>query len=112
MKAAAARSELVSPPAPRIRGIGVVTGWGDDVRALSGPVEQRGERGGGLVTAPTPALDGDRFRRATRECLLAVAVAKAVRPSRGQVRGRRVQSPLAENVGQSDRIPDAAQHLG
>jgi hypothetical protein len=29
------------------------------------------------VTAPTPALGGDRFRRATRECLLAVAAAKA-----------------------------------
>jgi hypothetical protein len=35
------------------------------------------ERGTGLVTVPTPALDGDRFRRATRECLLAVAAAKA-----------------------------------
>jgi hypothetical protein len=29
------------------------------------------------VPAPTPALDGDRFRRATRECLLAVAAARA-----------------------------------
>jgi hypothetical protein len=29
------------------------------------------------VTVPTPVLDGDRFRRATRECLLAVAAAKA-----------------------------------
>jgi hypothetical protein len=29
------------------------------------------------VTAPTPVLGGDRFRRATRECLLAVAAAKA-----------------------------------
>ena len=29
------------------------------------------------MTAPTPVLGGDRFRRATRECLLAVAAAKA-----------------------------------
>jgi 3-oxoacyl-[acyl-carrier-protein] synthase II len=29
------------------------------------------------VTAPTPTLSGDRFRRATRECLLGVAAAKA-----------------------------------
>ena len=40
-------------------------------------VAPRGERGRGLVTAPTPVLGGDRFRRATRECLLAVAAAKA-----------------------------------
>jgi hypothetical protein len=30
-----------------------------------------------LVPAPTPVLDGDRFRRATRECLLAVTAATA-----------------------------------
>src|SRR5262249_17924097 len=35
------------------------------------------EHGRGLVTAPTPVLDGDRFRRANRECLFAVAAAKA-----------------------------------
>jgi 3-oxoacyl-[acyl-carrier-protein] synthase II len=30
-----------------------------------------------VVPAPAPVLEGDRFRRATRECLLAVAAAKA-----------------------------------
>jgi Beta-ketoacyl synthase, N-terminal domain len=65
---------LIDPPAPRIRGIGAVTGWGEGAQAVpEGPSEQ----GRGLVTAPTPVLDGDRFRRATRECLLAVAAAKA-----------------------------------
>ena len=60
---------------PRIRGIGVITGWGEGVARAS----RRGARGAGagLVTVPTPALGGDRFRRATRECLLAVAAAKA-----------------------------------
>lgn len=55
----------------------MLTGWGDGVHALPDAPSRRGERGQGLVTAPTPVLGGDRFRRATRECLLAVAAAKA-----------------------------------
>jgi hypothetical protein len=71
------RSDRADPPAPRILGIGVVTGWGEGIRGLPHASSQRGEHGRGLVTAPTPVLDGDRFRRATRECLFAVAAAKA-----------------------------------
>ena len=74
---AAARSRPVEPPAPRIRGIGTVTGWGEGVQALPDTCSRRSERGRGLVTVPTPVLGGDRFRRAPRECLLAVAAAKA-----------------------------------
>lgn len=77
MRTAAARPEPAAPPAPRIRGIGTITGWGEGVHALPEASSQRGELGRGLVTAPTPVLGGDRFRRATRECLLAVAAAKA-----------------------------------
>jgi hypothetical protein len=62
------------PALPRILGIGVLTGWGEGVAALR---TATAERGTGLVTVPTPVLSGDRFRRATRECLLAVAAAKA-----------------------------------
>ncbi len=72
--AAVARHAPPHPPVPRIRGIGVLTGWGEGVAALHAAT---GERGTGLVTVPTPVLGGDRFRRATRECLLAVAAAKA-----------------------------------
>jgi len=72
---AAPSSEAWDPPAPRIRGIGAITGWGEGIQALpDGPPSGDGR---GLVTAPTPVLGGDRFRRATRECLLAVAAAKA-----------------------------------
>jgi beta-ketoacyl synthase-like protein len=74
VRAGAPRSGLADPPAPRIRGIGAVTGWGEGVQALPDTLS---EGGGGLVAAPTPVLGGDRFRRATRECLLAVAAAKA-----------------------------------
>jgi hypothetical protein len=77
MSVTAVPSGLVDPPAPRIRGIGAITGWGEGIRALPDALPPHGEGGRGLVTAPTPVLGGDRFRRATRECLLAVAAAKA-----------------------------------
>jgi hypothetical protein len=51
----------------------VITGWGEGVDSLPAETPQ----GAALVTAPTPVVDGDRFRRATRECVLAVAAAKA-----------------------------------
>ncbi len=72
--ALAARRALAHPRAPRIRGIGVLTGWGEGAAALRAAAV---DRGAGLVAVPTPVLDGDRFRRATRECLLAVAATKA-----------------------------------
>jgi hypothetical protein len=71
---APARAEVAEPPAPRIQGIGVLTGWGEGVQALP---TASSDRGTGMVTVPTPVLGGDRFRRATRECVLAVAAAKA-----------------------------------
>jgi hypothetical protein len=58
-----------SLPAPRLAGLGLLVG--DDQPAPDGR-----PRPGGLRLVPTPALDGDRFRRATRECLLAVAAVK------------------------------------
>ena len=61
-------------PVPRIRGVGLITGWGEGAEALAAAPAARDAE---LVTAPTPALGGDRFRRATRECLLAVAATKA-----------------------------------
>ena len=75
--AAVAPPGLADPPVPRILGIGVLTGWGEGVPGLPDASSRPGEHGRGLVTAPTPVLEGDRFRRATRECLLAVAAAKA-----------------------------------
>ena len=61
-------------PAPVLRGVGLRTGWGD------GPPDQHSELPQGprgLVPVSTPALQGERFRRATRECLLAVAATHA-----------------------------------
>ena len=77
MSGAAARPELPDPPAPRILGIGVVTGWAEGLPGLPDAPSGPAGHSRGLVTAPTPVLNGDRFRRATRECLFAVAAAKA-----------------------------------
>jgi beta-ketoacyl synthase-like protein len=59
--------------APRIRGAGLLTGWGEGVAAI--PAEPATPAA--LHTVPTPGLSGERFRRATRECLLAVGAVRA-----------------------------------
>jgi beta-ketoacyl synthase-like protein len=64
----------VCVPAPRIRGVGLLTGWGEGVQAFQGV---RPDAGLGLVAVATPSLAGERFRRATRECRLAVAAVRA-----------------------------------
>lgn len=75
---------------PRIRGVGVLTGLGEGVAALA-PGLPAGSTD--PVTVPTPRLSGDRFRRATRECLLGMAaVAGATADGgidRGALRGER-----------------------
>ncbi len=60
----------------RVRGVGLLTGWGDGVAAL--PEDARrvaGDRR--VVPVATPSIAGERFRRATRECLLGVAAVDA-----------------------------------
>jgi hypothetical protein len=61
----------------RVRGVGLLTGWGVGAAALPG--DARAAAGGRRVIAMArPALDGERFRRATRECLLGVAAVEAM----------------------------------
>jgi hypothetical protein len=61
-----------SVTAPRLRAAGLLTGWGRGVGAL--PADARAAAAGRpVVSAGRPAVAGDRFRRATRESLLAVA---------------------------------------
>jgi len=60
----------------KVAGVGVLTGWGEGIAAL--PADARAAAAGrAVVPLATPALAGDRFRRATRECLLGVAAAEA-----------------------------------
>jgi 3-oxoacyl-[acyl-carrier-protein] synthase II len=60
----------------RVLGVGLLTGWGSGVAAL--PEDARRAAGDRrIVPLATPPLAGERFRRATRECLLGVAAVEA-----------------------------------
>jgi 3-oxoacyl-[acyl-carrier-protein] synthase II len=60
----------------RVRGVGLLTGWGAGVGALPDDARRAaGERR--VVALPPPPVTGERFRRATRECLLGVAAVEA-----------------------------------
>lgn len=60
----------------RLLGVGLLTGWGTGVLAL--PADARRAAGDRrIVTMARPAIAGERFRRATRESLLGVAVVEA-----------------------------------
>jgi hypothetical protein len=65
----------------RVLGVGLLTAWGEGVGALPDDARRAaGERR--VVPMATPAIAGERFRRATRECLLGVAaVGAALRES-------------------------------
>lgn len=61
--------------APSLRATGLYSGWGRGLAAL--PTDARvAAAGRAVVSTGRPQLSGDRFRRATRECVLAVTVVK------------------------------------
>ena len=68
-----------------VAGVGLLTGWGEGAAAL--PADARAAaRGRRVVTLARPALAGERFRRATRECLLGVAAVEALLRDTGLAR--------------------------
>jgi hypothetical protein len=55
-----------------VQAVGVLTGWGEGVTAL--PADAReAATAHPVIRLTRPPLEGERFRRATRECLLGVA---------------------------------------
>jgi hypothetical protein len=60
----------------RVRGIGLLTGWGAGVAALPADAAVAAEGRRVIALAPPPS-EGERFRRATRECRLGVAAVEA-----------------------------------
>jgi 3-oxoacyl-[acyl-carrier-protein] synthase III len=66
-----------------LEAVGVITGWGEGLHAL--PDDAAGASGGqSSLTIERPSLDGERFRRATRECLLGVAAVQAMLAKSGR----------------------------
>src|SRR5438093_1275268 len=57
--------------------VAVLTGWGDGLGALPENAA-RAAAGRPVIPIPRPDLGGDRFRRATRECLLGIAAVDAL----------------------------------
>jgi hypothetical protein len=77
-------------PAPTVRAIGLHTGWGRGAAAL--PADARAAAAGrSVVPLGRPPVEGERFRRATRECLWALAAVEAMledgRAGRGDIAG-------------------------
>jgi 3-oxoacyl-(acyl-carrier-protein) synthase len=74
----------------RVAGVSVLTGWGEGLAALPDDAV-RAAAGRDVVPIRTPDLTDERFRRATRECLLGVAAAgaalRAIGLAHGEVRG-------------------------
>jgi hypothetical protein len=65
--------------------VGLLTGWGEGVAAL--PADARAAAGARrVVLLARPALAGERFRRATRECLLGVLAVEALLRDAGLAR--------------------------
>ena len=61
----------------RVVGVGLLTGWGVGAAAL--PADARTAAAGRrVIPLAPPPLDGERFRRATRECLLGVAAVQTM----------------------------------
>jgi hypothetical protein len=65
-----------------LQAVGVITGWGEGVAALP-PDAARAAAGRTTLAIERPRLDGERFRRATRECLLGVAAVRALLATAG-----------------------------
>ena len=60
-----------------VQAVSVLTGWGPGIEALPADAA-RAAAGRPLIALERPALEGERFRRATRECLLGVVAVDAL----------------------------------
>jgi len=61
----------------RVAAVGVLTGWGEGIGALPDDAE-RAAAGRPILPRRIPPRPGERFRRATRECLLGLASVEAM----------------------------------
>jgi beta-ketoacyl synthase-like protein len=70
-------------PGADLVAVGVVSGWGEGLNAL--PDEAAHSRAGqSSLMIERPQIDGERFRRATRECLVGVAAVRCLLATSGR----------------------------
>src|SRR5439155_1504076 len=90
--------------------VAVLTGWGDGLGALPENAA-RAAAGRLVIPIPRPDLGGDRFRRATRECLLGIAAVDALLRdggmSREAIRGTSTRGAGGSSGGRWSRRPRA-----
>jgi hypothetical protein len=73
-----ATPEHSAPPGGiAVEAVAVLTGWGPGIRALPDDAA-RAAAGRAVIPLSRPDLEGERFRRATRECLMGVAAVDAL----------------------------------
>lgn len=72
-------------PGADLQAVGVITGWGEGLGAL--PADATRASAEASLMIERPPLDGERFRRATRECLLGVAAVHALLAACGRAAG-------------------------
>jgi hypothetical protein len=65
------------PPGARVDAVGALTGWGEGIEVLPQDARASAE-GRAVIPLARPSLQGERFRRATRECLLGVVAVEAM----------------------------------
>ena len=70
-------------PGVDLEAVGVITGWGEGLGALPGDATGACAGPSSLVIERQP-LDGERFRRATRECLIGVSAVRALLAKSGR----------------------------
>src|SRR2546426_12349853 len=75
--AAAGPANPTPPTGTTVEAVAVLTGWGHGVGALPGDAA-RAAAGRAVIPLFRPVLEGERFRRATRECLLGAAAVDAL----------------------------------
>ena len=75
--AAAGPANPAPPTGTTVEAVAVLTGWGHGIRALPADAA-RAAAGRAVIPLFRPVLEGERFRRATRECLLGVAAVDAL----------------------------------
>ena len=68
-----------------LRAIGMITGWGVGLAALPADAA-RAAAGRTTIAVERPSLPGERFRRATRECLVGVGAVQALLDAAGSAR--------------------------